>query len=116
MLKVYQNKVPCEIYVTDFTSNSKMMERTPNMTRGTNFPHGHLVLQISLYDEHADRVSELKEGNYYRLLNVRGKLNGNYQLEGVMNGDKWGTSTKYKNCFQELDPKLNKDILAELLK
>jgi hypothetical protein len=94
------------------------MDRSFQSTQSTNdlvpFPYGRRTLQITLYDEHAERVGQLEEGSYYKLLNVRAKMNGVDELEGQMNGDK-KAQDRSKDCFQRLDPNAAKILLSGLL-
>jgi hypothetical protein len=61
--------------VTDYTTNNLLTERTTDSAPDFPGPFGQQVMDVALFDEHAEHGSYFQAGDYVELLNVKPKLN-----------------------------------------
>lgn len=95
----------CEQYtiahITDYTVNDGFPARQAMTYQG---PLGKRVLKLKLWEGQRDAVTECGDA-YYQFRNVKGKLDGDGSLIGVLNGD--------EECVHLLSP--SDGSLAELM-
>jgi hypothetical protein len=76
-----------DLYVTDFTENQLLGNREPR----ANTPYGlcsRSILQITLWDEHAEDSGGLQLGTFVLLQNLHAKNNTNGDLVAALHGDR----------------------------
>ncbi|CAB4405636.1 unnamed protein product [Rhizophagus irregularis] len=87
VVMVYPTENAVDLYVTDFTENKLLGNREYR----TNTPYGlsnESILQITLWDEHAEDGEDLQIGTFVLLQNLHAKINTNGDLVAALHGDR----------------------------
>ncbi|RIA88321.1 hypothetical protein C1645_877472 [Glomus cerebriforme] len=87
VVMVYPAANAVDLYVTDFTENQLLGNREYR----TNTPYGlcsRSILQITLWDEHAEDGEDLRIGTFVLLQNLHAKNNANGDLVAALHGDR----------------------------
>lgn len=110
VVKVYPSNGRLEMYITDYTSNNMLylyewdkpqkqsgqygdeygyLPKGDKSQKWTG-PFGQMTIMVTLWPPHSHFAqSNVKEGDYVVLQNVRAKLDRDSKMEGAMNGDRW---------------------------
>ncbi|KAF2190160.1 hypothetical protein K469DRAFT_699768 [Zopfia rhizophila CBS 207.26] len=102
VVKVYSEITGVDLYITDYTENNGLVLHqdpqelaneddgyTPSSVQKWQGPFGQLTLAIRLYDPHAAwATSNIREGDFVYVRNVRTKFGKSNKLEGALHSDR----------------------------
>jgi hypothetical protein len=84
---IYPAENAVDLHVTDFTENKLLGNREYRTNTHYGLCSGS-ILQITLWDEHAEDGEDLQIGTFVLLQNLHAKINTNGDLVAALHGDR----------------------------
>ncbi|WFD36465.1 hypothetical protein MCUN1_003344 [Malassezia cuniculi] len=88
IVKVFPLSTPPDVYVTDYSRNSRFLSQHDKYLRGESHEEAGAVFQIGLWDNQAPLALELAPGQIVRMENVRVKEGRTGVLSGALGSER----------------------------